>query len=343
MSQNMMRAVQFKEKGGKLELVQVPIPKPAPGQVRIKVQYCGLCHGDFVAKFGGMGNTWPRIPGHEVSGVLDEITEGVPQKYKVGDTVGVGWFGGTCGKCDQCLDGDVGNCQKNAHYATGIHFDGGMAEYLVVPWNALARIPSGMKMDEVAPLMCAGLTTFGALRKCGALGGDVVVVHGLGGLGHLGVQFARKLGYHTVAVSRGRSKEELAKELGAHVFLDSETQDIVKEIKALGGAKIILGTVPDAKAIEQLLPSLGPDGKLLLVAAVQDPIKINSMQLLMNKQQVVGWVSSGPKDIELTEKFSQLMGVKSMIEVFPLEKAQEAFDHMASSKVKFRSVIQIAK
>jgi len=334
-----MKAMQFKSQGSKLELVHIPIPVPKADEVLIKVHYCGICHGDTTAQYGGMGNTWPRTPGHEAVGTIVETGKDVPLFHK-GELVAVGWSAGTCGTCTDCVLSQAEKCHSGK--AFGTHIDGGYAEYAVASWRALIRLPKGVSAEDAAPLSCAGVTTFDALLHSGALGGDVVVVQGMGGLGHLGVQFARKLGYHTVAVSRGMQKKDLAIQLGAHLYIDSTTQDAVKIIKELGGAKIILGTVPDGKALEELLPALGPEGKFVLVAACHEPVKINTLPMLINRQSLVLWRANGPRDVERAQKFSVLQGVKPVIEKFPLEKAQEAFDKMLSSKVMFRSVLHIS-
>jgi len=335
-----MKAAQFKVQNGDLEIVHVPIPNPGKGEVRIKVYACGVCRGDEISQTGGMGNTWPRIPGHEVAGVIDEIGEDVIN-FQKGEFVGVGWFGGSCGTCNQCRGNRPGSCASSK--VCGAHVDGGFAEYLVIKWNAVVRLPSGLKPEEAGPLLCAGLTTFNSLRNCGALGGELVVIHGLGGLGHLGIQYARKLGYHTVAVSRGKQKEELAKQLGAHIYIDTQSQDAVKEIQALGGARIILETSPEGSDLEAILPALGLDGKLILVGAIHGPVKVNTLPMLMRRQTLMAWPSGGPLESEATAKFSKLQDIKPVVEVFPLDKAKEAYKHMVDGKGKFRVVLSIAQ
>jgi len=261
--------------------------------------------------------------------------------YKKGDYLGVGWFGGICGECEGCRKNLWGECQKSK--ICGSHYDGGYAEYIVVPWQALVRLPHDITPEEAGPLMCAGITTFNALRNSGAVGGDLVVVHGIGGLGHLGVQFARKMGFHTVAVSKGSDKEALAKKLGAHVYIDSEKQDAVKEIKALGGAKVILGTAPDANAVEKMVPALGYMGKFILVGGIMEPVKLNTLHMLTQRQSFLVWASGDSTDSEATAQFCHHHEVKPMVEIFPLEKAAEAYKHMLSNKARFRVVLNIAK
>jgi len=335
-----MKAAQFKSKGAPLEIVQVPIPTPAAGQVRIKVHACGVCHTDAGVKYGArVAQIFPIIPGHEVVGVIDALGDGIDD-FKVGDHVGVGWFGGCCGKCGACNKSKWVNC--DSIQAPGDSYNGGYAEYMVAPRIALARLPKDVKAEEVAPLMCAGITTFNALRHSGAIGGDVVVVQGLGGLGHLGVQFAAKLGFHTVVVSRGADKEEMAKKLGAHKFINAEKEDAIKEIKALGGAKVILATAPHAKAVQDLIPALGVEGKLLIVSLFGEPLQVNVGQLLAKNQSIQAWASGDSRDIQDTVKFAVDTGVKSMNEIFPLEKAEEAFQHMLTNKARFRAVLKIS-
>jgi len=334
-----MKAARFESKGGELQVVEVPIPVPNSHQVRLKVLCCGVCHGDVVVQHSAMGNSFPRIPGHEVAGIVDEVGKEVKYFHK-GDYVGVGWFGGICNDCEGCRGSRWERCVKRL--TCGSNYDGGYAEYMVVPWEALAKLPVDLKPEEAGPLMCAGVTTFNSLRHSGAIGGDLVVIQGLGGLGHLGVQFARKLGFHTVAVSRGSDKAELAKKLGAHVFIDTEKQDAVKEILALGGAKIVLGTAPDAKAIEQLVPALGYGGRFILVGAITTPVQLNTLPMLFQRQTFGAWNSGDSRDSEDTAKFSFLQDVKPMVELFPLEKAAEAYKQMLTNKVRFRAVIKIA-
>jgi len=334
-----MKAAQFRTLGGNLEVVQVPIPNPAAGQVRIKVKACGICHSDVATKYGAIVPSFPRTPGHEVVGTVDQLGEGV-KDFKVGDYVGVGWFGGNCGHCLPCKKGVWISCENLQ--VPGNHYDGGYAEYMVAPTSALARIPKDLTAVEAGPLMCAGLTTFNSIRNSGCIPGDIVVIQGLGGLGHLGVQFASKFGFYTVVVSRGADKEPLAKKLGAHLYIDAEKQDAVKEIQALGGAKLILATAPSAKATEELIPALGLHGKLLIVAIIQEPLKVNTVGLVLKIQSIQAWASGDSRDTEDTIRFAGYSGVRPMVEVFPLDKAPEAFDHMLSNKARFRVVLKIS-
>jgi len=333
----MYKCAQFTEKGGPLTVVQRAIPEPKAGQVLIHVQACGLCHGDTAAKFGFMGNSYPIVPGHEVAGVVTKVGEGVTRP-KVGQHVGVGWHGGHCFTCQRCLKGDFMMCSQ--HRVSGVHLDGGYAEYMIAPAEATAIIPEGVTAEDAAAYMCAGLTCYNALRNSGARGGDVVAVQGMGGLGHMGVQYASKMGFITVAISSGSDKLELAKQLGAHHYIDSSKQNGVEELQKLGGAKVILATAPNAKAISDIVPGLTYDGNLIVVAAPPEPLTISPILLLSKRLRVSGWASGGPKDAEETMQFSHKMNIKAMTEVYPLDKAQEAFDRMMSTKAKFRVVLK---
>jgi len=284
--------------------------------------------------------TLPRIPGHEVVGVVDELGEGV-HGFQKGDLVGIGWFGGHCGECSACLGDEWVCCEKMT--PCGVAYDGGYAEYMVAPRDAFAKVPSGLTPEEAGPLMCAGITTFNALRNCGAKPGSVVVVQGVGGLGHLGIQFAKKLGFEVVAVSSGKDKEELAKKLGAHHYVDAtDTKQMVEQIKKLGGARVILITAPNAKATEDLIPALGPRGQLLVAAVMSDPITVPTIQMLPTRQSLIVWASGDSRDSEATLKFSALTGVKPMVEIFSLDKAPEAYQRMLSNKARFRCVLKIS-
>ena len=322
-------------------MVQKAIPEPRKNEVRIKVQACGVCHGEAVVKEGHFpGIQYPRVPGHEVVGIVDKQGPDI-SNWQVGQRVGVGWYGGPCMKCDACKTGDFNNCRN--FLTTGISFDGGYAEYMVVAQQAVTVIPDELKSLEAAPLLCAGRTTFSALRNSGARGGDLVAIHGIGGLGHLGIQFARKLGFKTVALSRGNDKKELAYQLGAHVYLDTETVDPVKELQKLGGAKVILATAPNSKAIAGLVKGLGFEGQLIIVSAAGEPMQIFAGQLFGGRRSIKGWVagrSTNPAEDALN--FSILSGVLPMIEVFPLEQAATAYEKMMSAKVHFRSVLKIS-
>jgi len=334
-----MKKVTVKSPGGRFELNDEQIREPASSYVRVKVQACGICHSDSLTKEGAFpGIAYPRSPGHEIAGVIDALGPGT-DPWKVGDRVGVGWFGGHCGKCESCRRGDFITCVKLQ--IPGISYDGGYAEYVSVPVAALARIPDGLPSEEAGPLMCAGITTFNALRNSGARPGDLVAVQGIGGLGHLGVQFASKFGFETVAIGRGPDKKNLAPKLGARTYLDAGSQDVAKELQALGGARAILATAPDGKAMGSLVDGLGVDGKLVLVGASAEPFAVSSFQLLMARKSIVGWPSGTSKDSEDTLRFAAANGVHPMIETFPLERVADGYEHMMSGKVRFRSVLKI--
>jgi D-arabinose 1-dehydrogenase-like Zn-dependent alcohol dehydrogenase len=334
-----MKRVRVDHAGGNFQVVQEQIREPQPGTVRIKVQACGVCHSDVFTKEGGFpGIVYPRSPGHEVAGVIDAAGEGAAD-WKVGDRVGVGWHGGHCRVCEPCRRGDFICCEKLQ--IPGISYDGGYAEFMNAPIESLARIPNSLTPEEAAPLMCAGVTTFNALRNSGARPGDLVAVQGIGGLGHLGLQFASKFGFQTVALGRGADKKDLALKLGAQIYLDSATQDIAKELLALGGAKVVLATAPDSKAIGPLVDGLGISGKLVIVGASTDPFAVSSVQLLLARKSILGWPSGVSKDSEDTLKFAAANGVRPMIEVFPLDRAADGYDAMITGKVRFRSVLKV--
>ncbi len=337
---SLMRAVQVGAPGADFELVSKEIPEPKANEIRIKVQACGICHGDAVVKEGHFpGIKYPRVPGHEVVGTIDKLGPGI-SFWEVGQRVGVGWYGGPCLKCENCRKGNPDNC-SNA-LATGISFDGGYAEYMVAPQQAMTLIPGELDSLDAAPLMCAGRTTFTALRNSVARGGDLVAIHGTGGLGHLAIQFARKLGFQTVALSRGREKEELAYKLGALVYLDTESVNPADELKKLGGAKVILATAPSSKAISQLVDGLGLDGQLIIVAAPGEPMQISPGQLLAKRSMIRGWVGRPARHkSEEVLNFSVITGVLPMIEVFPLEQAALAYEKMMTAKVHFRAVLKM--
>jgi alcohol dehydrogenase len=325
--------------GGKLERVERQIPKPAPSELMIEVHACGVCHSDSVTVEGGLPSIqYPRVPGHEVIGTVAAVGENV-RGWQVGDRAGVGWFGGSCGYCSQCRRGNAFACE-NIHAVTGVTRDGGYATHLVADVSAVARVPSDLNEIESAPLLCAGLTTFNALRNCGARPGDLVVVHGIGGLGHLGIQFARRLGFRTVAVNRGRDKEELARSLGAHEYVDSEDGDVAQALQKMGGARAIIATVTSANAMQAIVGGLGPDGVMMVVGAV-GTFPVDSLGLLFKRAAVKGWYSGVAADSEDTLLFSQLSGVSSMNEVFPFEEAQAAYDRMMSGKALFRVVLKM--
>jgi D-arabinose 1-dehydrogenase-like Zn-dependent alcohol dehydrogenase len=324
--------------GGGFELNDERIPDPGSGYARVKVQACGVCHSDSLTKDGVWpGIAYPRSPGHEIAGIIDALGPGT-DPWKAGDRVGVGWYGGHCGKCESCRRGDFITCVNLQ--IPGISYDGGYSEYVVVPVAALARIPDGLAPEDAAPLMCAGITTFNALRNSGARPGDLVAIQGIGGLGHLGVQFASKFGFETVAIGRGADKKNLALKLGARTYLDAGSQDVAKELQAVGGARVILATAPDGKAMGSLVDGLGVDGKLVLVGASPEPFAVSSFQLLNARKSIAGWPSGTAKDSEDTLKFAQASGVRPMIETFPLERAADGYEHMMSGKVRFRSVLK---
>jgi len=332
-----MKAVQISSPGGDFDLVEREIPEPEEGQVRIKVEACGVCHSDAYTKEGTLpGIKYPRVPGHEVAGFIDKVGERVTA-WKTGQRVGVGWHGGHCFQCEPCRRGDFTTC-KNRKIA-GVSYDGGYAEYMVAPQEALVSIPEELTATEAAPLLCAGITTFNALRNSGARAGDVVAVQGIGGLGHLAIQFANKLGFKTVALSRGKDKELLARQLGAHVYIDTPTVNVAEELTRLGGARVVLGTAPNAKVIAEAVDGLAIDGKLLLIAGSGESLGVSSMQLLRARRSIQGWPNGHAKDSEDTLNFSALSGTRPMIETFPLEQASVAYERMMSNKVRFRAVL----
>ena len=332
-----MRAVQVKNANGPFELVEREIPTPAAGQVLIKVQACGICHSDAVTKSGAFpGIAYPRVPGHEVVGVIDKVGERVPN-WKLGRRVGVGWHGGHCGHCPSCRRGDFVTCANLQ--IPGISYDGGYADYMVAPFEALAAIPDDLQAAEAAPLLCAGITTYNSLRNSGVRAGDTVAVLGIGGLGHLGVQFAAKMGCRTVAIARGADKGPLALELGAHHYLDSTTQDVAAELKKLGGARVILSTVTNSAAMSAVLGGLAVDGKMIVVGASPDPIQVSPFLLIGGRRAIQGWPSGTSIESEDTLAFSVLANIRPMIETMPLERAAEAYERMMSGAARFRMVI----
>src|SRR2546422_457870 len=332
-----MKAVQVRKPGGDFEIVEREVPQPGAGNVRIKVQACGVCHSDMFVKEGAWpGIQYPRVPGHEVVGVIDELGASVTE-WKKGQRVGVGWHGGQDGKCLACRRGDFRNCQ--AMKIAGISYDGGYQQYMVAPMEALAAIPESLDAAEAAPLLCAGITTYNALRHSGALPSDLVAVQGVGGLGHLGIQFASKFGYKVAAIGRGPENAALAKKLGASVYIDSKATNAAQELQKLGGATVILATAPDSKSMSELVGGLGLNGTLLVVGAGQGPIEASPLQLLFGRRSVKGWSSGIPTDSEDTLRFAELTGVRPMIEKYPLEKAAEGYARMMSGKAKFRVVL----
>ena len=332
-----MKVAQISKAGAGFQIVEREIPKPGAGQVRIKVQACGVCHSDVLTVEGAWpGIQYPRIPGHEVAGIVDEVGAGVSE-WKKGQRVGVGWHGGHDSTCLECRRGDFGNC-RNMKIA-GISYDGGYQQYMVAPISALAAMPDALGDTEAAPLLCAGVTTFNALRHSGALPSDLVAVQGIGGLGHLGVQFANKFGYKVAAIGRGPENATLAKKLGATVYIDSQAANAAQELQKLGGAKVILATAPNAKAMSELINGLGPNGKLMVIGATFDPIEVTPLQLIAGSRAIQGWASGIPTDSEDTLRFAELTGVRPMIETYPLEKAAEAYARMMSGKAQFRVVL----
>src|SRR5882724_1812997 len=332
-----MKAAQISKPRGDFELVERDIPEPAAGQVRVQVEACGICHSDALVKEGlWPGLQYPRVPGHEIAGHIDAVGDGVRNWKKV-QRVGVGWHGGHDFVCNECRRGDFGMCVNRK--VTGIDFDGGYAEYVIVGAEVLALIPDEVLAEEAGPFMCAGVTVYNALRNSGACPGDVVAVQGIGGLGHLGIQYARQMGFKTIALGRGKDKEPLAEKLGAHRYIDSNVADTVAELQKLGGARVILATAPSAKAISEVVGGLGVNGNLLVPAAPADPLTISVMPLIMGRRSVSGCYSGTARDSQDTLEFSALSGVHPMIEKYPLDRAAEAYEQMHSGKVRFRVVL----
>lgn len=332
-----MRAVEVTSPQGPLKMVEREIPQPGPRQVRITVQACGLCHSDSLTKEGTWpGVTYPRVPGHEIAGVIDAVGAEVPE-WRPGQRVGVGWYGGHCGYCEPCRRGDFVTCRNGR--ITGITQDGGYADYVVVPFEAMAHIPGGLTPVEAAPLVCAGITTFNSLRNSGARPPELVAVLGIGGLGHLGVQFAVKMGFRTVAIARGKDKEALARKLGAHHYIDSQAENVSEQLQKLGGAKVVLATATSNKAMADTLGGLGLNGKLIILGASFEPMQVNTPPMIGGRQSVAGWPSGSSIDSEDTLAFSALSGVRPMTEVYPLERAAEAYERMMSNKARFRVVL----
>jgi len=332
-----MRAVQVSKPGGPFEMVEREIPEPGPRQIRVKVQACGVCHSDSLTKEGHWpGIVYPRVPGHEIAGVIDAVGSEVPH-WKPGQRVGIGWLGSYCGYCESCRRGRFITCANQR--ITGITMDGGYQEYALVPFEALALIPDEISPVEAGPLLCAGITTFNSLRNSGARGGDTVAILGIGGLGHLAVQFASKMGLRTIAIARGKDKEAFAKQLGAHHYIDSTGGDPAADLQKLGGAKIILATATSAQAMAATIGGLSPDGRLVVLGADFTPMQLNTAGLISGRTGIYGWPSGSSIDSEDTMKFSAMTGVRPMVETFPLEKVQEAYDRMMSNKARFRVVI----
>ncbi len=334
-----MKVAQITKPGAGFQIVEREIPEPGPRQVRIKVLACGVCHSDALTVEGLFpGIQYPRIPGHEVVGIVDELGAGVSE-WKKGQRVGVGWHGGHDGTCPECRKGDFIHCRNEK--ISGISYDGGYQQYMIAPAEAVAAVPDTLSDVEAAPLLCAGITTFNALRNSGARPGDLVAVQGIGGLGHLGVQFASKFGYKVVAIGRGSQNEPLAKKLGANVYIDSKATDPAKALQELGGAKVILATAPNSKAMSALIDGLGVNGKLMVIGATFDPIEVTPIQLIMASRTIQGWPSGTAADSEDTLRFAELSGVRPMVETFPLEKAAEAYARMMSGHAEFRVVLKM--
>jgi 2-desacetyl-2-hydroxyethyl bacteriochlorophyllide A dehydrogenase len=322
---------------GKLELVERELREPGPGEVRVRVEACGVCHSDSLTVEGHMpGLEFPRVPGHEIAGRIDAVGDDA-FPWEVGQRVGVGWFGGHCGYCDPCRRGDFISCQNGQ--VPGISYDGGYADHVIVPKSALASIPDDLSAEDAAPLLCAGITTFNALRESSARPGDVVAILGIGGLGHLGVQYARRMGFETVAIARGTDKEAQAKALGAHHYIDSTATDIAQALQALGGAKVILATVTAADAMSAAVGGLAPRGTMIVVGASMDPIQVSPMAIIPGSTAVAGHASGSSKDSEDTLRFSALQQVRPTIEVVPLERAAEGYARMMANEARFRIVL----
>jgi D-arabinose 1-dehydrogenase-like Zn-dependent alcohol dehydrogenase len=337
-----MKAMQVTAPGGPFELVERPIPEPKSGWVRIKVKACGICHSDMLVKMGYWPNLqYPRVTGHEVAGIIDALGPDVggdgSAAWKIGQRVGVGWYGGHCTFCEPCRRGNFTYCENGS--ITGFTQDGGYQEYMLANVQALAHIPDDLSFEDAAPLMCAGITTYNSLRHAGAMPGDLVAIQAIGGLGHLAIQYARKFGYRVAAISRGPAAKELALHLGAHDYIDSEAKNPGEALKAMGGAKVIIATAPSGKAQAALVSGLGVNGKLLVIGASADPIEVTPIQLIGGGRIIQGWAAGTSMDSEDTLKFSALSGVRPMIETFPLEKANEAYDRMESGKSRFRVVL----
>ena len=332
-----MKVAQISKPGGEWELTERDIPEPKTGEVRVKVEASGICHSDTLVKDGlWPGLEYPRVPGHEIAGIVDAVGHEVTA-WRKGQRIGVGWHGGHCFACKHCRRGDFSMCVNRK--VTGIDFDGGYAEYMIAPASAVAAIPEQVPAGEAAPFMCAGVTVYNALRHSGARAGDLVAVHGIGGLGHLGIQYARHMGFNTVAINRGTEKEELARKLGAHHYIDASANNVPEKLQELGGATVILATAPNAQAISPLTDGLCPDGKLLVPAAPLEPLTINVFSLIVGRRSVAGWYSGTAKDSQDTLEFSALTKIHPMIEKYPLDRVAEAYEQMHSGRVRFRVVL----
>jgi D-arabinose 1-dehydrogenase-like Zn-dependent alcohol dehydrogenase len=332
-----MKAVQISKPGGNFEVVDRPIPDPGRGQVRIKVEACGICHSDALVKEGHWpGIEYPRVPGHEIAGRIDAVGPDVTL-WKPGQRVGVGWHGGHCFQCEPCRRGDFINCRFEK--VTAIHFDGGYQEYMLAPAEGVALIPENLPADEAAPLLCAGITVYNALRNSDARAGDLVAVQGIGGLGHLGIQYARQMGFRTVAIGRGGDKQSLATKLGAQQYIDTNSGAPAEELQKMGGADLILATAPDSKSISALVDGLGPNGTLMIVGAAFDSLTVTPIQLIGGRKSIRGWASGTARDSQDTMKFSAFSGVRPMIERYTLERAAEAYSQMITGTARFRVVL----
>jgi D-arabinose 1-dehydrogenase-like Zn-dependent alcohol dehydrogenase len=335
-----MKVAQIPKGGAEFQIVEREIPEPGPGQVRIKVQACGVCHSDSLTVEGSWpGIQYPRAPGHEVAGIIDKVAPEI-SAWKQGQRVGVGWHGGQDNTCRECRRGDFRNCQNLK--VPGISYDGGYQQYMVAPIEALVPIPDSLNDVEAAPLLCAGITTYNALRHSGALPGDLVAIQGIGGLGHLGIQFANKFGYQVAAIGRGSETAALAKQLGASVYIDSKATNAAEALQKLGGARVILATAPSSKAMSELINGLGPNGKLVVIGATPDPIEVAPLQLINGSKTIQGWAAGTAADSEDTLRFAEISGVRPMIETYPLEKAAEAYARMMSGKAEFRVVLTMS-
>ncbi len=332
-----MKAAQVPKPGADFEIVEREIPKPGAGQVRIKVQACGVCHSDVLTKEGQWpGIQYPRVPGHEIAGKIDELGAGVSE-WTVGQRVGVGWHGGQDNTCPSCRRGDFRNCRNLK--IPGISYDGGYQQYMLAPIEALVAIPQTLSDVEAAPLLCAGITTYNSLRHSGAMPGDLVAVQGIGGLGHLGIQFASKFGYKVAAIGRGSETAALAEKLGANVYIDTKETNAAQELQKLGGARVILATAPNSKATSELFDGLGPNGKLVVIGVTFEPLEITPVQLITGSRSIQGWAAGTADDSEDTLRFAELTGVRPMIETYPLEKAAQAYARMLSGQAEFRVVL----
>jgi len=335
-----MKAVQISKPGGNFEVVERPIPEPGREQVSIKVEACGICHSDVLVKEGHFpGLQYPRVPGHEIAGRIDKVGADATL-WKPGQRVGVGWHGGHCFECEPCRRGDFINCKFQK--ITAIHFDGGYQEYMVAPAEACALIPDDLPADEAAPLLCAGITVYNPLRHSGARAGDLVAVQGIGGLGHLGIQYARQMGFHTVAIGRGGDKQALARKLGAHEYIDTSSGPPAEALQKLGGAQVILATAPDSKSMSALVDGLGPNGTLMVVGAGVESLAVTPLQLIFGNKSIRGWASGTARESQDTLEFSTLSGVRPMIERYPLEKAADAYNQMISGRARFRVVLTMS-